>query len=88
MKFELSAEDLQKVDDWLHAEVYPSILVEQREDPDRAQFIFEDRKGRSIPYFGAIGGEVTFCFSPTGIGTIMIAKCAGKEFDLTDYESW
>ena len=88
MKFEITPEELQKVDDWLHATVYPPILEEQREDPDISMYIFEDSKGRSIPYFGAIGGEVTFSFSPTGLGTVVQVKCRDKVLDLTDYESW
>lgn len=36
-------------------------------------------------YAGAIGGADTFCFTPTGIGDIVIAKCVcGAEIDLTD----
>jgi hypothetical protein len=38
---------------------------------------------------GAIGGKTTYCFTPTGIGTVTVVKCAcGKEINLTDYESW
>lgn len=41
-------------------------------------------------YTGAIGGRLTFCFTPTGIGTVVIVKDAvtKKEIDLTDYDSW
>jgi len=40
-------------------------------------------------YVGAIGGNTTYCFTPTGLGTITIAKCAcGKEINITDYGSW
>lgn len=37
----------------------------------------------------AIGGEFTYCFTPTGLGTIVKVKhYQGEELDLTDYESW
>lgn len=40
-------------------------------------------------YVGAIGGEDTFCFTPTGLGKIIKVKCAcGAEIDLTDYDLW
>ena len=36
---------------------------------------------------GAIGGAYSFCFTPTGIGTMVVVKCAdGTELDLTEYE--
>lgn len=38
---------------------------------------------------GAIGGRLTYCFTPTGLGVICKIKCeCGEEFDATDYESW
>lgn len=38
---------------------------------------------------GAIGGRLTFTFTPTGLGEIVKVKCAcGEELDLTDYEGW
>lgn len=41
------------------------------------------------PYFGAIGGEVTYEFTPTSLGIITKVRHAnGKVLDLTEYESW
>lgn len=38
---------------------------------------------------GAIGGRLTFSFTPTGLGTITEVKCGcGEEIDLTDYKGW
>jgi len=38
-------------------------------------------------YVGAVGGAYEFCFTPTGIGIIVVVKCAdGTELDLTEYE--
>ena len=38
---------------------------------------------------GAIGGRLTFSFTPTGLGCITVIKCAcGEKLDLTDYDSW
>lgn len=37
----------------------------------------------------AIGGRLTFGFTPTGIGTAITVKCmCGAEKNLTDYECW
>lgn len=39
---------------------------------------------------GAIGGQFTFSFTPTGIGVVVkVRDCVtGEELDLTDYDSW
>jgi hypothetical protein len=50
------------------------------------------RKEHECPYAnnqGAIGGRLTYNFTPTSLGVICKVKCAcGKEFDATDYEDW
>lgn len=36
---------------------------------------------------GAIGGKLTFCFTPMSLGTVIKVSCAcGAEHDLTDYD--
>lgn len=38
---------------------------------------------------GTIGGKLSYQFTPTGLGVIVIVKCAcGEEMDLTDYNKW
>jgi hypothetical protein len=38
---------------------------------------------------GAIGGRLTYSFTPTGLGHVTIVHCAcGVEHNFTDYESW
>jgi len=38
---------------------------------------------------GAIGGVLTFSFTPTSIGTVVKVICAcGEELDLTEYDLW
>ncbi len=37
----------------------------------------------------AIGGRLTFSFTPTGLGSGVSVKCAcGEECNCTDYECW
>jgi hypothetical protein len=36
---------------------------------------------------GAIGGRLTYCFTPTSLGTITKVQCAcGQSVDVTDYD--
>ena len=38
---------------------------------------------------GAIGGGLTYCFTPTGLGVITVIKCGcGEELNLTHSEDW
>lgn len=47
------------------------------------------RKEKGEVYVGAIGGAYSFCFTPTGLGYMVVVKCAdGTELDLTEYEYW
>lgn len=40
-------------------------------------------------YSGAIGGRLTYSFSPTSIGVVCKVDCScGKGIDLSDYENW
>ena len=38
---------------------------------------------------GAIGGALAYSFTPTGLGMIVVVKCAdGTEFDLSESDKW
>lgn len=39
--------------------------------------------------FGAIGGKISYRFTPTGLGTIAVILCAcGHKLVLTDFSAW
>jgi len=49
----------------------------------------EHKKVCSVKNAGAIGGRITFQFTPTSLGLITIVTCiCGEELNLTDYEGW
>ena len=40
-------------------------------------------------YAGAIGGAITYCFTPNSIGMGVDVTCGcGNTLDLTDYDEW
>jgi hypothetical protein len=86
--FQLEPGDEVKIDAWLHAEVYPEILERQKQNPEMAAMIFTDSDGREIPYMGAIGGGLTYSFTPTSLGTVVKVSFGDKVLDLTDYDMW
>jgi hypothetical protein len=42
------------------------------------------------PYYGAIGGALTYSFTPTSLGTVVKVKhgFTDAEIDLSDYDQW
>lgn len=57
-------------------------------DEDQSIKLYNWKK-KFKPSTAAIGGEFTYCFTPTGLGTIIKVKhYKGEEIDLTDYDSW
>ncbi len=41
-------------------------------------------------YYGAIGGGVTYMFTPTGLGVVLEVKESktGETLNVTDYDNW
>lgn len=92
MNFSLSKEQMQKLNEWLLIQ-YREIGEDQLANGSPMGQAYRTDEGVAVPYFGAIGGELTFEFSPTGLGDICVAVlCKGtkweREINLTDYDSW
>ncbi len=42
-----------------------------------------------VKYCGAIGGPITWKFTPTSIGVVTVIVCAcGAKVDISDYDDW
>jgi len=69
----------------------PPIEISQIADADPRKYkeFFEHQCGhtrKENPVRSAIGGSITYEFTPTSIGTIIHLACAcGKREDVTDY---
>ena len=91
--FEITPEDNAKIRKWLEEEVYPPIVEAQLKDPNKASMLYRDEDGKIRPYTGAIGGGLTYEFTPTSLGVVFKVVWgrglySEKSLDLTDYESW
>lgn len=90
--FYLTDEQKQRVQDWLKEEVYPVIIKEQKAraiEYGTVTSIHEHCWKEGYPYEGAIGGGLTYEFTPTSIGIIEKVRYTDRfELDLTDYGSW
>lgn len=75
MTFSISKQQLQKFSHWIS-------------DHNKTCKYYDDGT-KSTPPMGAIGGQITYTFTPTGLGNIITARChCGSEIDLTEYNKW
>lgn len=78
MKFEITPEEQAKIDVWA-AEQTKKFLAQN-------DMTIEDKSFLG----GAIGGRLTYKFTPTSLGVAIAVHDAltNEELDLTDYASW
>jgi len=69
------------IDDWL-AQVQAEVVAKQSKE--------QQDLGAGQPYYGAVGGGVSYTFTPTSLGMILTVKEAisGKELNVTDALDW
>lgn len=84
--FSLSKDQKEKLKTWM-AEQFANLVEEQRKNMSSTDFDNLTNNGK-YPYTGAIGGDITYCFTPTSLGTITVVKYFDKQIDLTDYNVW
>lgn len=83
-KFELDDVQQKELNEWLNI-LQPEIVKKQKEIFKEDQYV-----NRESPYYGAIGGGLTYTFTPTGLGTFIKVKeyITQKEIDLSHCENW
>lgn len=79
--FGLNVAERKCISDWANSLV-PEILAKQNGSG-------LDVDG-DTPYYGAVGGGLTYSFVPTSLGTIIMVKelTTGKELNVTDALGW
>lgn len=89
--FTVTDKDQKKIDKWLKETVYPRWIELQKTayspenpTPEHVKHCWD----LGEPYTGAIGGGLSYIFSPTSIGTTLVVKFGEDTLDLTDYEAW
>jgi hypothetical protein len=92
MKFELSEAEVARVRAW-SAEQDAVVVERQRQEIAEGKFpnaFAVALNANGIAYYGAIGGALTYSFTPNLIGEVITVKHGGTgaELDLTDYENW
>ena len=102
VKFEIDKETHDKINKWLHEEVFPEAIKKQKEYYKQPS-LFERLRGKvqsyphsvmvdswelGYPYGGAIGGGTVYSFSPTSLGVVLEVESWGMKKNFTDYENW
>lgn len=82
MMFTLDEKQLERLYVW-QDEIYEKAFNSQSDLPPGLSM-------KGAPYYGVIGGGLTYKFTPTSLGIIVKVQEAvtGEEIDLTDYDSW
>lgn len=85
--FGLNAAEVGTINKWYES-LKPEILAIQRKG-SKASGISDILDGDE-PYYGATGGGVSYTFTPTSLGTILVVKEAitGKELNVSDALGW
>ena len=86
--FEISQEQEDKIQDWLVETVYPEVIERQKKEFQNPTEFIKMCWEEGYPYTGAIGGGLTYKFSPTGLGIVTEVTYLGYELNLTDYDTW
>ena len=87
MEFSLDQYEQNKLNQWLK-EIYAKVIEEQKAQYGEDNPVYQMAWDCGAPYDGAIGGGLTYEFSPTSIGMVKRVTYRGYALDLTDYESW
>lgn len=86
--FELTQNQQQKLREWF--DVCNKLIIEkQKNEMSKDDFILKTGNGM-FPYFGAIGGNYKYSFTPNSIGVCVEVTniYLNETLDLTDYEAW
>ena len=85
--FGLNVAEVGAINEWYES-LRPEILAIQKRgslDPAISDILQDDE-----PYYGATGGGLSYTFTPTSLGTILVVKEAitGKELNVSDALGW
>ena len=88
MQFSVNKAQLETIKKWKD-ELDKQTVARQKETMSAADFSLLTQDGK-YPYSGAIGGDLTYSFTNTSLGTIITVtdKFTGEKLDVTDYDIW
>ena len=92
MKFELTEEQNKRLTAWLTKQETLAIAKQKETitESNNWHHVYASSWDQGYAYGGAIGGFLTYSFTPTSIGLVTkVTHAITKEtIDLSDYEDW
>lgn len=86
LKFELSGVEYERAKAFVK-KCKDELLEKQRAEMSPEDFEHLTGNG-TYPYSGAIGGGISYIFTPTSIGVGVSVEVFGQKMDVTDLDSW
>lgn len=85
--FELDAKQMEQINAWCEEQ---DAIVYQQQLNGKDKTIKDMAKMFGGAYYGAIGGQLTYSFSPNSIGVSATVKHSGTgaTLDVSDYDNW
>ena len=87
--FSLNAKQCRKLNRWL-ADVHRDVVARQVRWLDDQVGAGRKAPWRSVPYYGAAGGGLSFTFAANGLGTFckVTEAITKRTLDLSEYDEW
>lgn len=88
--FFLDDEQVVKLGSWIAEQDANAVAAQKANPPDVPRDLLESCWELGYPYGGAIGGSLTYSFTPTSLGVVVkVTNSHTKEsIDLTEYGDW
>ena len=88
--FGLDKTQRQKLSTWIDEQNANAVAAQKADPPDVPRDLLESCWEDGYAYGGAIGGNLTYAFTPTSLGVVtkVTDSLTGETIDLSDYEDW
>lgn len=88
--FSLDRDQELRLETWVSEQNARAVQAQKDNPPNVALALLESCWEEGYPYGGAIGGDLTYSFTPTSLGVVVHVTNSHTDetIDLTDYESW
>lgn len=87
--FTVTRDQKKRIDAWLKKQNTKGVKLQKKKikNPGPEYLVCWEM---GYPYTGAIGGEISYEFSPTSLGDVLVVKnsVTGDELNVTDYDCW
>ena len=88
--FEISEQQKARIEAWCKEQDAKAAHMQLQSKRAQSDPFLRARLRRGIPNYGAVGGALTYNFTPNGLGTVFNVYHAvtNEVLSLTDFDSW